>query len=174
VHRLLGPERSGRRNRAARLTLLPFIDEHTQEVAAPPGKTWTALTRGAFGGSGAGTFARLLGCEETALTGAPGEVGSTVPGFRVRHAERPRKLELEGRHRFSNYELDFEIEDLGGGRSLLRAITHAEFPGLRGRIYRGLVIGSRGHVLATRRLLRAIARRAEAGNQTPGLRGWEP
>jgi hypothetical protein len=149
VHRLLGPERGGRRNRAARLTPLPFIDEHTQEV-------------------GAETFARLLGCEDTALSGAPGEVGSTVPGFRVRHAERPRKLALEGRHRFSNYELDFEIEDLGAGRSLLRAITHAEFPGLRGRIYRGLVIGSRGHVLATRRLLRAIARRAEAGNETPG------
>lgn len=167
MHRLLGPDRSGRPNRAARLSPLPYIDEHTREVAAPPEETWTALTRGSFGGAGAGTIARLLGCEETALSGAPGEAGSTVPGFRVREAERPRKLVLQGRHRFSNYELGFEIEDLGAGLSLLRAITRAEFPGLRGRIYRGLVIGSRGHVLATRRLLRAIAQHAEAGNETP-------
>jgi hypothetical protein len=117
---------------------------------------------------GAGPFARLLGCEQTAVAGAPGEVGSTIPGFRVQQSDRPRRLELAGRHRFSNYELDFEIEDLGAGRSRLRAITRAEFPHLKGRLYRSLVIGTGGHVLATRRLLRAIARRAEA--QAPPAR----
>ena len=140
---------------------LPFIDEHARVVEAAPEATWEALTARSFGGRGAARFARLLGCAETAVRGAPGEVGATVPGFRVRGADPPRELRLSGSHHFSRYELDFEIDDLGDGRSRLRAITRAEFPHLRGRLYRGLVIGSGGHVMATRRLLRAIARRAE-------------
>jgi hypothetical protein len=42
--------------------------------------------------------------------------------------------------------------------SRLRAETHAAFPGLLGRLYRAAVIGSGGHRLVTRRLLRQIAR----------------
>jgi hypothetical protein len=41
---------------------------------------------------------------------------------------------------------------------VLRAKTYAEFPGLRGRIYRALVIGTGAHVLATNHMLRAIQR----------------
>ena len=153
------------------MSSLPFIDEHSEVVAATPEATWKALTARWFSGGGAARFARLLGCDETAVRGTPGEVGSTVPGFRVRGANPPRELELCGRHHFSRYELDFEIDDLGNGRSRLRAITHAEFPHLRGRLYRGLVIRSGGHVIATRRLLRGIARRAEghrhAGSFSP-------
>jgi hypothetical protein len=43
----------------------------------------------------------------------------------------------------------------------VRAETRAAFPGLQGRAYRALVIGTRGHVLAVRRLLRAVKARAE-------------
>jgi hypothetical protein len=144
------------------MTPLPYIDEHAQIVEAGPEETWRALTSRSFAGAGAGAVSRLLGCEETSAAGTPGAAGSTVPGFRVTRADRPRELELAGRHRFSNYQLSFEIDDLGDGRSRLRAITRAEFPRLRGHVYRSLVIGSRGHVVATRRLLRAVARRAEA------------
>jgi hypothetical protein len=143
---------------------LPFIDEHTRVVEAPPTQTWDA-TRAvpgrSFGGAAAGALSRLLGCEQTRTDGEPGAAGSTVPGFRVARSDPPRELALAGGHRFSRYELIFRIDDLGGGRSRVRAETRAEFPGARGRLYRGLVIGTRGHVLAVRRLLDAIGRRAE-------------
>lgn len=48
----------------------------------------------------------------------------------------------------------------GAGTSR-RAVTYARFAGLHGRIYRALVIGSGGHALATRRMLRSIKRVAE-------------
>ena len=46
---------------------------------------------------------------------------------------------------------------------LLGAETRAEFPGKTGRLYRTAVIGTRGHVLATRSVLRTVRRRAERG-----------
>jgi hypothetical protein len=76
-----------------------------------------------------------------------------VPGFRVVEAEPCRRLALRGRHRFSNYALTFVLD---GDR--LRAQTHAAFPGVLGRLYRAAVIGSGGHRLVTRRLLRQVAR----------------
>ena len=53
----------------------------------------------------------------------------------------------------SNYALTFVFY---GDR--LRARTHAAFPGILGRLYRAAVIGSGGHRLMTRRLLRQVAR----------------
>jgi hypothetical protein len=82
--------------------------------------------------------------------------GQTVPGFRVAEAEPGRRLVLRGRHRFSDYQLTFLLDDDGR----LRAQTHAAFPGVKGRVYKTLVLGSRLHVLATRRILRAAASRA--------------
>ena len=41
------------------------------------------------------------------------------------------------------------------------AETRAEFPHLKGAIYKGLVIGTRMHVLATRRILAGVKRNAE-------------
>jgi hypothetical protein len=76
-----------------------------------------------------------------------------VPGFRVVEAESGRRLALRGRHRFSNYALTFVLD---GDR--LRAQTHATFPGVLGWLYRAAVIGSGGHRLVTRRLLRQVAR----------------
>lgn len=77
-------------------------------------------------------------------------------------AERvpPDRLTLVGRHRFARYQLAFDLTDAAEGTTHLRATTHAEFPGLRGRAYRALVIGTRAHLVATTRILRAIRRRA--------------
>ena len=112
---------------------------------------------------GAGVLARALGLRDRSRSGSIEEAGSTVAGFRVERAEPGALLALGGRHRFSRYRLTFEIEDLGGGRSRLTAITDAEFPGPAGRVYKGLVIGTRGHVLAVRRMLAAIRARSTSG-----------
>lgn len=144
---------------------LPYVDEHSIEIEADPEATWEAASHvvdGSFGATPSAVFARLLGCADVEGSGPrPLAVGSTFPGFHVEAAERPRVLGLGGSHRFSRYALILRVDALGEGRSRLRAETRAEFPGLRGRAYRALVIGTRGHVLLLRRLLAAAKRRAE-------------
>ena len=144
---------------------LPHIDEHSVEIDATPATTWEALGRvveGSFASGATPRLSRALGCADTDAAGPrPLAEGSTLPGFHVAAATAPQELALAGSHRFSNYELIFRLEDLGEERTRLRAETRAEFPGLKGSVYRGLVIGTRGHVLVTRRLLGATKRRAE-------------
>jgi hypothetical protein len=145
--------------------LLPHIDEHSAVVGAGAERTWEALLRvveGSVSADGAARFARLLGCADTEAGGPrPLAAGSTVPGFRVETATAQRELALTGSHRFSRYSLVFRLDDLGEGGTRLRAETRAAFPGLRGEAYKTMVIRTRGHVLATRRLLGATKRRAE-------------
>jgi SnoaL-like protein len=105
--------------------------------------------------------ARILGCAHREAQGEPSVIGSTMPGFIVSRSVRPSTLALLGQHRFSSYALIFMIDELGPGRSRLRAETRAEFPGANGRVYRMLVIGSGGHVRAVRRILEAVRRRAD-------------
>ena len=133
-------------------------------ASASPDEVWTALPgalQDAFDRSRARHLAHILGCYDRGsgegFGGAPEE---TLAGFRVASSDPPRRLALEGRHRFSRYRLTFEIEP-AGAVSRVRAVTYAEFPGLRGAIYRAAVIGSGGHRIITRRILTSIARRAE-------------
>ncbi len=135
----------------AALAALPYVDEHAYEVAAAAGETWEALlvaVERSFGGARVARIARLLGCEDEG-------------GFHVAHSEPERELALVGRHRYSRYALIFRIDPMAADSSRVRAETRAEFPGLKGSVYRALVIGSRGHVLVTRRILAAVKRRAE-------------
>jgi hypothetical protein len=114
--------------------------------------------------SSAGTArgVRLLRSADRAASGPrPLAAGSTLPGFHVDAAERPRELALAGEHRFSTYALTFRLDGRNDGRTRLRAETRAAFPGPKGSAYRALVIGTRAHVVVTRRLLGAIKRRAE-------------
>lgn len=115
-------------------TSLPYIDEHTIRISAP---------RDCAGG-------------RRALRRRGGERQPSGPRTAARH---PATLSLEGRHRFAEYRLVFDLSGDGAGTTL-RAVTYARFSGLRGRLYRSLVIGSRGHTLATRRILRSIKRLA--------------
>jgi hypothetical protein len=144
---------------------LPYVDEHATTVAAGRDATWAALLQVAEGTVSSATaprYARLVGCADVEASGPrPLAVGSTFPGFHVAAAEEPAELSLAGSHRFSDYALIFRLEELPDGRTRLRAETRAEFPGLKGGLYRALVIGTRLHVLATRRLLGAAKRRAE-------------
>jgi hypothetical protein len=145
---------------------LPWIDEHGEEVDAPAAVVWPALLRTVermTAGGAAPRYAGAVGCADTESGGPrPLEVGSTVPGFHVAELAPERLLVLAGSHHFSNYALSFRLEPLGGRRTRLVAETRAEFPGLKGGLYRALVIGSRMHVLVTRRVLRGVARRVES------------
>lgn len=144
---------------------LPHIDEHATTIDAGAGAVWEALLRvaeGSFSSAATGRFASLLGCADVDASGPrPLAAGSTIPGFRVEAAEPRRELALAGRHRFSEYALIFRLDDLGDDRTRVRAETRAAFPGLRGRAYRSLVIGTRAHVIVTRRLLEAVKSRAD-------------
>ncbi len=133
---------------------LPFIDEHRQRVDAPVDVVWTALLKILRRELGGGApIARILRCDPAQGTAEfAGRPGEAVPGFRVAEAEPCRRLALRGRHRFSNYALTFILDG-----DCLRAQTHAAFPGVLGSLYRAAVIGSGGHSLVTRRLLRQVA-----------------
>jgi hypothetical protein len=69
-----------------------------------------------------------------------------------------QRLSMAGRHRLARYLLVFELADVEGETTLLRARTYAAFPGPHGRTYQALVIGSRGHVVAVKHMLRIIRR----------------
>lgn len=142
---------------------LPFVDEHARAVQASPEATWAALVRvlpRAFGGKGPERFARVVGCDAAKPEGDFPEVGSAIVGFRVARADAPRELALVGRHRYSDYALTFRLDALPEGATRVRAETRAAFPGVGGKAYRAAVIGTRGHVLVVRRLLRGVERRA--------------
>ncbi len=147
------------------LESLPYVDEHSTTVAASPERTWEALlaVMGSYGkGAVNHRLAQALGCLADERSGEPGEIGSTVPGFVVARSVPPAVLALMGQHRYSRYALIFRIAEQAGDLPLrLGAETRAEFPGRSGGIYRTLVIRSRGHVVATKSILRQVRRRAE-------------
>ena len=146
----------------ATIAALPRVDEHATTIDARIDVVWPALIEAvdaAFGRAPAAMYARLVGCRDNGSTGPrPLAEGSTTPGFRVVRVLPGAELVLDGRHRFSSYALTFCLEAAGRDRSRLRAETRAAFPGRAGALYRLLVIGTRGHVVAVRRLLSAVDR----------------
>jgi hypothetical protein len=129
---------------------LPLIDEHRTRVSASPERTWDAvvrLARGRLARPAPATFAALWRPEPAS-------------GFAVAEETAPWHLALRGRHRFSRYELAFDVAPSPEGTTL-SARTSAVFPGIAGRVYRALVIGSGGHRIIVRRMLARIARSAE-------------
>lgn len=126
---------------------LPYVDEHAITVEVPRDQAWAALNR----------YAASIGLPE----GSPmARILGTAPrsGFAVAESVPASTLTLAGRHRFSRYALVFELDDAAGDAVVLRAKTYAVFPGLHGKVYRALVIGTRVHVLATNRMLGSVRR----------------
>lgn len=134
-----------------------FVDEHRITIGAPRERVWAATRdyclhelvkdRG-------NPLLRLLGTDPRT-------------GFAIAAEAEGKWLELEGRHRFSRYRLHFELDGLGEGTTGLAALTYADFPGLRGRVYRALVIGSGGHKIAVRGMLRSIGRASGGAHESP-------
>jgi hypothetical protein len=120
---------------------LPFVDRPAVTIDAPPDRVWAALER----------------VVSTRIGRLPPRV------FAVVRSDAPFRLLLAGEHPFSRYELDFRLTALPDEQTRLVAVTRAAFPGARGRVYRVLVIGSRGHRLLVGRLLRGIRREAQDG-----------
>jgi hypothetical protein len=143
-----------------------YIDEHAREIDASPQQIWRALlfTLGHGFLKLPGWLTAAWGLEHSGRSptweGAV-SIGDTVPGFIVAEVAPAHLLALRGRHRFADYELRFELRPAGPGATRLSAITCAAFPGLTGRLYRALVIGSGGHRVAVRRLLTSVERRSQ-------------
>jgi hypothetical protein len=122
---------------------LPYIDEHAITVDANRDETWSALLR--------------VMCRN------PHDPSTVPTGFVLDEARRPERFALKGRHPFAVYrwvfELDPELETAPDAiaRTRLRALTWADFPGIHGKIYRAFVIGTGGHRVAVRWMLKRVA-----------------
>jgi len=122
---------------------LPYIDEYSTTIAANPDDTWAALL--------------------TVMCGNPDDATRSPIGFTVGEAVPPQRLVLQGRHWFSVYRLVFLLEKAGDATgditvgTRVHAQTWAAFPGVKGTVYRALVIGSRGHRVVVRLMLHRIA-----------------
>ena len=139
--------------------MLPLLDSHSTVIPAGNAAAWRGVLRlvsERMSSPTAARYARLVGCVPAIASGPrPVEVGSTVPGFEVTALDPQCELVLSGRHRFARYQVVFRVSE-----ATVTTESRAEFPGRLGGIYRVLVIGTRLHVLAVRRMLRSIAREA--------------
>lgn len=115
---------------------LSYIDEHARSIDANRDRAWKALLR--------------VVCRDPHEPTAP-------TGFDFDSVVEPQRLALHGQHWFSKYALIFELDEVGPSRTRVRARSYGDFPGLHGRIYRALVVGTGGHRLVVRRMLRRIA-----------------
>lgn len=143
---------------------LPPIDEHSIEIDASAEAAWASLfpiLSKSLDSSMSRRYARWVDCRDLEASGDLHHPGGTLPGFVVARAIAPVMLALMGRHRYSTYALVFRIDLLPGQRCRVRAETRATFHGRKGKLYKTMVIGSRGHVFVSRRMLRSLRRRAE-------------
>ena len=124
---------------------LPYVDAHTIEVDLPPDATFARLAHYV---DRVWVRQKRRWVEHVLGTEHPG-------GFAVVSWQPPDLLVLAGRHRFSRYRLEFHLTELPDATRVV-ARTYARFPGPHGFAYQTLVIRSRLHVVATRRMLRAI------------------
>ncbi|GAA5090277.1 hypothetical protein [Nocardia iowensis] len=116
---------------------LSYIDEHARSVDANRDRAWKAVLQ--------------VVCKN------PADPSTAPSGFVLDSAAAPARLALKGRHWFSEYALIFELDDEGPSRTRVRAKSLANFPGLHGKIYRALVIGTGAHKFVVRGMLRRIA-----------------
>ena len=130
----------------------PYVDEHDVLISAPRDRAWTALE--------SYVDEVLATGRATALTRLLGT--SPASGFGVASRVDLERIELTGRHRFSRYRFVLSLYGRPDEATRLNAVTYAAFPGPHGAAYRLMVIGSRAHVLATRRMLASVAARATA------------
>jgi hypothetical protein len=122
---------------------LPYIDEHVISVDANRADTWSALL--------------MLWCRD------PHDASAVrAPFFSLDETMPMQRFALTGRHLFAVYKLVFELDDLDDGlpaRTLLCARSWADFPGVHGKVYRALVIGTPAPRIAAKAAARGVAAR---------------
>jgi hypothetical protein len=148
VRRSCAGRRRGSPLRERGVTPLPFLDEHLVHVRASVAQAREAVE----------TLAARLAERPAPRAFVTLWKLEPASGFAV-GASTAERLVLVGAHRFARYELAFEVRAAEGGAQV-SARTSAEFPGAMGRVYRALVIGSGGHAIAVRGMLRRIRERA--------------
>ncbi|WP_108926025.1 DUF2867 domain-containing protein [Mycobacterium montefiorense] len=116
---------------------LPYIDEHAITIDANRAETWSALQR--------------VMCRN------PHDPTTVPTGFVLEEAREPERFTCKGRHPFAVYRWVFELDAEAAERTRVRSATWAAFPGVQGKIYRALVIGTGGHRVAVRWTLKRIA-----------------
>lgn len=116
---------------------LSYIDEHAIAIDASAADTWAALLK--------------VMCRN------PPDPATVPLGFTLDEAIPLRRFALKGRHFFAVYRWGFELDDHGPNRTVVRSQTWADFPGLHGKVYRALVIGTGAHRVVVRLVLRRIA-----------------
>jgi Protein of unknown function (DUF2867) len=121
---------------------LPYIDEHAITVDANREETWSALLR--------------VMCRD------PHDPSTVPTGFALDEARAPERFVLKGRHPFAVYRWVFELDNEPEGHIRVRSATWAAFPGIHGKVYRALVIGTGAHRVAVRWMLKRIAAEALA------------
>jgi len=143
---------------------LPRIDEHEISVNTSAAVAWAAAVA-VFGRTTSTpawrAFARAIRCQPDHAAGVAETGGATVPGFRVVRSDPPTEWALEGEHLFSHYALTFRVTPVDAERCRIAAQSSAAFPGIHGTVYRALVIGTGGHLIGVRGLLRSMKAAAE-------------
>jgi len=143
---------------------LPSIDEHEISLDVPPPVAWTAVVA-VFGRLMTRPewrlFAKAIRCKPDHAVGTAVAAGDALPGFLVVRCEAPTEWALEGQHLFSRYALTFRIAPVDSEHCRVAAHSSAEFPGVHGKMYRAVVIGSGGHAVGVRNILRSIKTEAE-------------
>lgn len=127
---------------------LPLLDAHSATLRASRSTAWETVRQYAceLTSSDHVVLGRLLGTESRS-------------GFDLAEVVEGEREALTGRHRFARYRLVFELGSGPGNATKLSVLSYAAFPGARGRVYRGLLVATGGHVLAVRHMLRTIQRR---------------
>ncbi len=129
-----------------------YVDKHSRLLpGVPPERAYAA----------ARSYAERLTRTPTGVLAAFTRLWGTEPasGFAIVDEQPPSVVTLAGRHRFSRYEMDLRVDQAVDG-SVVTVVTLADFPGVRGAVYRTALMGSRGHVLAVERMLASIERLA--------------
>lgn len=126
---------------------LPFVDAHSIALPVSAAQAWPVV------------LAHVRSLTEGSHPLLFRVLGTTPPsGFEIVESRPPHEATLAGRHRFSTYRLVFSLQPDGAGSRLV-ATTYAEFPGLKGRLYRTFLMSTHAHQWATRRMLKAASRR---------------
>lgn len=150
------------------MTDLPRLDVHGFRTAASPEKVVAALAPtllNAFGTRRARLLAKILKCRER-VPSRPFALdsGAELAGFRIESVDEACVV-MSGEHRFARYELIFECGRMSGITSV-NAETRARFLGVKGFIYKLLVVGTGAHRRVVKRILRGLKKRAEAAHHT--------